>query len=88
MSEQSTKPGYHVRVIHKGVLGDPSKIIEELEEFRDALDQGAILMALVELSDMIGATEAYLAKHHPSITLDDLRTMSDITKRAFVNGRR
>lgn len=83
-----SKPGYHMRNIDKGVLGDPSKIFEEVEEFMDAVDQKVSVMALVELSDLMGAVDAYLAKHHPSISFDDLRAMSDVTKRAFVNGRR
>jgi len=45
-------------------------------------------MILVELSDILGAIEAYLDKHHPGMKLDDLKKMSDITKRAFINGRR
>lgn len=81
-------PGYHLKHIEKGVLGEPSKIVEELNEFIDAVDQNVSIMALVELADMIGAVEAYLAKHHPSMTLDDLRAMSAVTTRAFKNGRR
>lgn len=81
-------PGYHLRTIEKGVLGEASKIREELEEFMDATDQNVSIMALVELADMVGSVEAYLAKHHPSIGLADLKAMSDVTKRAFANGRR
>jgi hypothetical protein len=81
-------PGYHTRPIEKGELGEPSKIREELEEFIDSIGQGVSIMALVELSDMLGSVEAYLAKHHPSISLNDLKAMSDVTKRAFQNGRR
>ncbi len=81
-------PGYHLASIQRGELGEPSKIREELEEFIDATNQGVSIMALVELSDMLGSVEAYLAKHHPSIGLDDLKAMSDVTKRAFQNGRR
>jgi hypothetical protein len=81
-------PGYHLRDIARGVLGEPSKIFEEVEEFMDATEQGVSIMALVELADTIGAVEAYLAKHHPDISLSDLKAMSDVTKRAFENGRR
>jgi len=35
------EPGYHKRTITKGQLGEASKIIEEAEEFADAVDQGA-----------------------------------------------
>lgn len=85
---QEAKPGYHLRKITKGVLGDASKIIEELDEFKEATEQGVTLMALLELADMQGAVEAYLAKHHPSINMNDLREMSNVTRRAFENGRR
>lgn len=80
------KPGYHLTPIAKGVMGEPSKIIEEAAEFADAVDQGATIMALVELADLMGAAKAYLARHN--LTLADLETMSVITERAFANGRR
>jgi hypothetical protein len=82
------KPGYHLRPIAKGVLGDPSKIVEELEEFMDAVEQGVKIMALVELSDLVGAVDAYLQKHHAGTSFEDLLKMRDVTKRAFENGRR
>lgn len=88
MINGEAKPGYHLAKIEKGVLGDPSKILEETLEYMDAVAQDASIMALVELSDLVGAVEAYLKKHHPTMGLDDLRTMSEITARAFRNGRR
>jgi phosphoribosyl-ATP pyrophosphohydrolase len=81
-------PGYHTRPIDKGILGEPSKIMEEALEFEDACAQGVKVMALVELSDMMGAVQAYLAKHHAGMTIDDLLAMSHVTERAFRNGRR
>lgn len=81
-------PGYHSRPIKRGVLGEASKIVEECEEFVDAVDQGVKIMALVELSDLLGAMSAYLATHHPGMTLDDLQAMRLVTERAFRNGRR
>jgi len=81
-------PGYHLNNIQSGELGEPSKILEECQEFMDAIEQDADVMALTELSDLVGAIRLYLAKHHPSITLGDLVKMNDITKRAFENGRR
>lgn len=81
-------PGYHLARIEKGDLGELSKIKEELEEAIDAEGQNSSVMVLVELADMVGAIEAYLAKHHPGTTLDDLVIFSNITKRAFQNGRR
>jgi phosphoribosyl-ATP pyrophosphohydrolase len=81
-------PGYHTRPIEKGVLGEPSKIMEEAYEFEDACAQGVQVMALVELSDLMGAIQAFLAKHHPGTSIDDLLAMSHVTERAFRNGRR
>jgi hypothetical protein len=82
------KPGYHMREIPKGTLGELSKIREELEEAEDAKEQGVEVMVLVELSDMVGAIEAYLDVHHHGTTIEDLHKMSEVTKRAFQNGRR
>ena len=42
---------------------------------------------MVELSDLIGSIEAYCKLHH-NITLDDLITMKEATKRAFTDGTR
>jgi NTP pyrophosphatase (non-canonical NTP hydrolase) len=80
--------GYHKAKIEPGEYGEFSKILEEADEFADAIDQGITLMALMELSDLVGAITGYLAKHHPSITLDDLIAMSEATKRAFESGER
>ena len=80
--------GYHLKEIERGKLGEPSKIREELEEFLDAIDQNCSVMALIELSDLLGAIKAYLAKYHPSIKLEDLQVMSTITERAFRSGAR
>lgn len=80
--------GYHLTEIEKGTLGELSKVREELCEAEDAERQGSSVMLLVELSDCVGAIEAYLAKHHPSITLDDLKNFAAITKRAFDQGER
>lgn len=82
------KPGYHLNEIPKGEIGESSKILEEVLELQDAEAQDAKIMALVELSDLIGAIALYLEKHHPDTTLNDLVTMSKITKRAFENGYR
>jgi hypothetical protein len=79
---------YHLRDIPKGVLGELSKVYEEIEEVKDSDEQGAKVMVLLELCDVIGAIESYLEKHHKSITLTDLIVMSDVTKRAFKSGVR
>lgn len=81
-------PGYHLTAIQRGVLGDESKITEEYEEFMDALDQDVHVMALVELADLLGAIAAWLEKNHPSVTLEDLLAMNEVTARAFANGHR
>ena len=81
-------PGYHLIDVPKGVFGESSKIVEETFEFCDAIKQGSSVLELVELSDLYGAIQGYLAKHHPSITMADLAKMSDITQRAFFNGHR
>lgn len=80
--------GYHIREIKKGSYGDFSKIKEEIDEIEDSIAQGCRIMELVELSDLYGAIEGYLEKYHPFITMNDLRSMSAITKRAFESGGR
>jgi len=134
------KPGYHLREIKKGELGQFSKIEEEFEEFLDAIEQKNPIMALVELSDMMGAIEHYCQTNNfllekfkghviekskivdimvhlmnkcntwtdkdrqyllsqlmdcitnycyfHNIYPEDLKTMNDVTQRAFKNGRR
>lgn len=79
--------GYHSKKIQKGVLGTPSKIQEEFEEFKDALDQNNHVMALVELSDMLGAIDSYVRRRY-SITVDDLLVMTLATQSAFKDGDR
>lgn len=80
--------GYHLSNIEKGVVGELSKVYEEIEEVKDADAQGAELMVLIELSDVIGAIDLYLKRHHLSIGLKDLIAMSSITQRAFLSGGR
>ena len=82
------KPGYHLTKIERGVVGQSSKILEEVRELMDAERQGCTVMALVELSDLIGAVEAYLRFHSPSVSVHDLMRMAAITRRAFENGYR
>lgn len=82
------KPGYHLVAIPRGELGELSKIREELDELADAMAQGSRIMATVELSDMVGAIQAFMDRHLPGTTIEDLLTFSEITKRAFQNGRR
>lgn len=81
-------PGYHLRDIPRGQFGELSKIEEEIVEIKDSIEQGCKIMELVELSDLYGAIEGYLAKHHPNVTMEDLKSMAAITGRAFRNGGR
>jgi hypothetical protein len=84
----SESSGYHLSDIPRGVYGEPGKIIEEAAEFEDAIRQNVSVMAIMELSDLVGAIRGYLARHHPSLSLDDLVEMSYITERAFQSGDR
>ena len=49
--------GYHLKPIPKGRLGHISKIQEELMEYEDAIEQNCRIMAMVELSDLVGAID-------------------------------
>lgn len=82
------KPGYHVTEIPKGSIGSSSKLLEEVLELIDAEKQESKIMALIELSDLIGALNLYLERNTPGITLTDLEKFSSITRRAFENGHR
>ena len=83
------KKGYHLTDIPRGVIGYPSKIREELLEFEDSLKQSNPLMALQELSDLIGAIESYVTKHYSGkILFEDILSMKQVTRRAFENGQR
>lgn len=79
-------PGYHLVEIKKGILGTPSKISEEYFEFMDAVSQGNPLMQLIELSDMLGAIDAF-AKNY-GMTVETLLLMTKATQRAFESGAR
>ena len=63
--------GYHKVNIQKGVLGEYSKIQEEIQELEDAASQNAKVLIICELCDLIGAIEAYAGKQF-NLTLDDL----------------
>lgn len=88
MRPEEPLTGYHLAKIEKGVLGELSKVREELDELFDAEKQGAIIMQLCEAADLVGALRAWLGKHHPGISLPDLVHMADLTERAFRSGRR
>lgn len=48
---------YHINEIKKGEIGNISKVWEEYYEYKDAIEQGLKIMAIIELSDMIGAVK-------------------------------
>lgn len=79
--------GYHSRKINKGTLGHATKIIEEYEEWQDAIILGNPVMELVELSDLIGAIEAYSVQYY-NINLNQLMVMTRATQSAFKDGSR
>ena len=80
--------GYHKNQIDKGVYQEFSKIEEEFLECKDAHEQGVSLMLLQELSDLYGAIDGFLRKHHPSIGMEDLKKMHQRTASAFDDGTR
>ncbi len=78
--------GYHLKPIEKGVYGEFSKIREEIEELLDAHEQNNRVLEIVELTDLLGAIEAYVQKNN--LTLRDLTAMMELTKKAFKDGDR
>lgn len=79
--------GYHKRlIVTRGVLGEPSKIREELEELEEAVEQGNHILVLCELADLYGALEAVVERR--GVSMDDVRTMAAATKSAFLDGSR
>lgn len=78
--------GYHKRKIKKGVYGEFSKIQEEIDELRDAHEQGNRVLEIIELTDLLGAIEEYIKKNN--LTLDDLIAMKSLTQNAFKDGSR
>jgi hypothetical protein len=79
--------GYHKIKIEKGILGEHTKIIEEFTEWQDAFGQSNPIMELVELSDLLGAIEAYTKERH-NIDMVDLLKMTRATQDAFKDGSR
>jgi NTP pyrophosphatase (non-canonical NTP hydrolase) len=82
-------PGYHLTEIPRGEYGEISKILEEAAELKDAMEQGNKLMVLIELADLLGAVDGYLDRYYgDKMTIDNLITMADATKRVFKYGHR
>lgn len=88
MLPEQKRPGYHLRKIQKGKIGEVSKIVEEANELLDAHEQGVKIMELVELSDLYGAMVRFLEKHHPDMSMKDIKGMHQVTRRAFDNKKR
>lgn len=78
--------GYHTHKIKKGVLGEFSKIEEEFEELKDAVEQEDKVLIMCELTDLIGSIEEFSKKFN--LTLEDLIKFSNKTKNAFKDGQR
>lgn len=78
---------YHKRPIKKGVYGEFSKILEEVDEAEEAQEQCNKILELVELSDIYGALEEYVQRRF-SMSMEDLKNMSDRTKASFNSGQR
>lgn len=77
---------YHKKEIVKGVLGQFSKIREEFLEAEDSFEQNNKIMLLLELSDLLGAIEAFYEIN--GMTLEDGLIMMNATKNAFQTGYR
>lgn len=73
--------GYHTVKIKKGVLGELSKIQEELDELVDAENQGVKILIQCELADLYGAIREYARRH--DLKMSDLQAMSKLTQNAF-----
>jgi hypothetical protein len=70
--------GYHLTPILKGTLGQFSKVEEEFNEFLDAINQNCTVMALLELSDLLGAAQLYYESHNQTSLLE--KKLHDIYK--------
>jgi hypothetical protein len=66
--------GYHINKIPKGTIGEFSKVVEEFLEFEDSMEQSSSVMALVELSDLVGAVGEFFSKNGKPFLLNELVT--------------
>ncbi len=76
------KRNYHKKTINKGVLGEISKIEEELDELKDAHEQKVKLLIGCELADLYGAIESYA--ENQGFQMKDIIEMSNLTKSAIL----
>lgn len=79
--------GYHIAEIKKGVVNEFSKIEEEFAEAVDAHEQGNAIMLLNELSDVVLTIDQFVQAKY-NMTIEDVLTMANATRRAFQNGDR
>jgi len=79
--------GYHKREIKKGVLGEFSKVQEEFTELFDAYEQTDKVLQICELTDLLGAIEAF-SESQFKLSIEDLLKFSNKTKSAFEEGVR
>ena len=77
---------YHKLKICKHHVGSPWKLQEEVLEYIDAVSNDNPVMATTELSDLYGVIEEEAKKY--GLTMDNLKTMSDLTKQVFNSGHR
>lgn len=66
---------YHNRTIPRGVVGEVSKIQEEVLELLDAEEQGLKIMQALEVSDILGACKCYVEENLKGISFDDCLAM-------------
>ena len=86
--DNQKKKGYHEDInIPKSKFGSFEKILEEVWEIRDAVYQSNKLLVCCEMADLIGAIDEYSSKNF-GLKIEDLRKMSQLTKRAFEVGTR
>lgn len=79
--------GYHRTEIPRGEYGEFSKIVEEFAELRDAHEQNADILELVELSDLYGAIAGYAEKRW-GIPMEKIAQMAEMTRSSFREGKR
>lgn len=78
--------GYHKLKLMKHSNSSLWKIEEEMLEYIDAISTNNKVMAIQELSDLFGVIEDQANKM--GITIEELKTMSDLTKSVFQSGAR
>lgn len=71
------KNSYHLRKIGKAEYGTFEKILEEAEEFIDAVEQNCYIMAWLELSDLYGALQGMNHKVRISDEFTNLNISKD-----------